>query len=205
MLGLITSDKVIIGVVVGVPLLAFALVAVATRPRLPRPAVAGATLVAAALLVLVLWSVFRPGPRTEATGAQLAGLPRGVITGPVVPSGPPTAPGGPPSPPAPACSPSGTTLQISAQAVAFDKACLAAPADTAFTIEFDNQDAGVPHNVEVFSDPSATERLGGATDAGDFITGPKQITYRVPALPAGNYYFHCDLHPAQMHGDFVVA
>jgi plastocyanin len=206
MLGLISSDKVLIGVVAGIPLVAFALIALLTRPRIPRPAAAAATLAAAALVIVAIWAVFRPGPSTVAAGARLASLPRGVVTGPVLPSGPPSAPPQtPPSPAAPACAPSGTALQIAAQGVAFDKACLAAPADTAFTVAFDNRDAGVPHNLEIFSDPSATRRLGGATDASDFVTGPKQVTYRVPALPAGEYFFRCDLHPAQMHGTFVVA
>jgi plastocyanin len=206
MLGLISSDKVLIGVVAGIPLITFALIAFVTHPRVPRPAAIGASLVAAVLVVLAIWAVFRPGQKTVAAGAQLATLPRGAVTGPVIPSGPPSAPPpSPPSPAAPACAPSGTALQIAAQAVAFDKACLAAPANTAFTIAFDNRDAGVPHNLELFSDPSASRRLGGATDASDFVTGPKQITYRVTALAAGEYFFRCDLHPAQMHGTFVVA
>ena len=203
MVALISSDKVVIAVVVGIPLVAFALVALLTRPRIPRPAAAVASLVSAVLVGVALWAVFRPGQPSVASGAQLASLPRGAVTGPVVPSQAP--PQTPASPLAPPCAPGGTTLEIAAQALAFDKDCLAAPADTAFEIVFDNREAGVPHNVEIFSDPSASRRLGGATDAGDFITGPKQVTYRVPALPAGQYFFRCDLHPPQMNGTFVVA
>jgi plastocyanin len=203
MLALISSDKVLFGVVAGIPLVTFALIAIVTRPRVPRPAAAAATVVAVALVAVAIWAVFRPGQPTVAAGARLASLPHGVVTGPAGPSVAP--PQSPASPPPPACSPSGTTLQIAAQAIAFDKACLAAPANTAFSLVFDNQAAGIPHNVEIFSDPSATKRLGGATDASDFVTGPKQVTYKVSAIPAGEYFFRCDLHPAQMHGTFVVA
>jgi plastocyanin len=202
MVGLISSEKVVIGLVVGIPLIVVALIVASTYPRIPR-AVTGAAVVVAVLLVAVaLWAAFRPEGATVASGAQLASLPENAVTGPSAPAaGPPTTQ----APPEPACSPGGTTVEITARAVAFDKDCLAAPADTAFSLAFDNQDPGVPHNVEIFRTPAASERLGGAKDAGDFITGPDQVTYQVSALPAGTYFFRCDLHPAQMHGDFVVA
>jgi cytochrome c oxidase subunit 2 len=102
------------------------------------------------------------------------------------------------------CSPTGTTLQIAAKNIHFDKTCLAAPANQPFTIDFDNQDAGVPHNVEVYTDKSATERLGGATGLSDTITGPAKTTYKVGALKPGTYYFQCDVHASAMQGTFVV-
>ena len=42
---------------------------------------------------------------------------------------------------------------------AFDASCLAAPANEAFTIDFDNMDAGVPHNISIYTDASATTLL----------------------------------------------
>jgi plastocyanin len=102
-----------------------------------------------------------------------------------------------------ACRPDGTTLQISAQNIAFDKNCLAAPTGKPFTIDFENKEA-VPHNVEIFTDSSATERLGGATGPTDTIAGPDSVMYKVDALKAGTYYFHCDVHPTAMFGTFVV-
>ncbi len=94
---------------------------------------------------------------------------------------------------------------VVAQGTAFDKDCLAAPADTAFSLVLDNQDAGLPHNVAIFEDSSLSSRLGGASGPGDFITGPDQTTYEVSALSPGTYYFLCELHPAQMTGTFVAA
>ena len=115
---------------------------------------------------------------------------------------PPTAT--PAAPSGAACSPGGTTIQVVAHNIAFDKPCYAAPANTAFTIDFNNQDAGTQHNVEIFTDQSATTRLGGATGPTDTITGPATTAYKVPALKAGTYFFRCDIHPTQMNGTFVV-
>jgi plastocyanin len=94
---------------------------------------------------------------------------------------------------------------VVAQGTAFDTDCLAAPADTAFSLVLDNQDAGIPHNVTIYEDSSLSRRLGGASGAGDFITGPDQLTYEISALSPGTYFFQCDLHPPQMNGAFVVA
>jgi plastocyanin len=41
------------------------------------------------------------------------------------------------------------------------------------------------------------------TFAGEIVTGPKQIVYNVPALPAGSYYFSCQVHP-NMHGTITA-
>ena len=84
--------------------------------------------------------------------------------------------------------------------VKFDKSCLAAPAGQAFTITFNNQDAGVPHDVAIYTNSSATTTLF----KGAVVTGPTTTTYHVPALKAGTYYFRCDIHPTQMTGTFVV-
>lgn len=98
------------------------------------------------------------------------------------------------------CTPSGTALSISAQAVHYSTSCLAAPAGKPFTIAFHNQDSGVPHNVAIFNSPAATKVLF----TGQIVTGPTTAAYHVPALPAGTYYFRCDVHPTAMHGTFVV-
>ena len=34
--------------------------------------------------------------------------------------------------------------------------------------------------------------------------GPKTTTYKLPALKAGTYFFHCDAHPTAMQGKLVV-
>jgi plastocyanin len=118
---------------------------------------------------------------------------------------PSPTPSPPPTGPPELCQPSGSTdLSISAKAIAFDVSCLAAPVGTPFTIAFDNQDAGIPHNVDIYKDAAFSEHLAGATGPTDTIIGPTTTTYDVDALSAGTYFFKCDVHP-NMTGIFVVA
>jgi plastocyanin len=92
------------------------------------------------------------------------------------------------------CAPSGPSLQISAQNTAFDKDCLAAPAGRAFTITFDNKDAGTPHNVNILTS------AGTSLFKGAIVTGVTTVTYHVGVLKPGTYVFRCDVHPDSMHG-----
>ncbi|MEA2521041.1 MAG: hypothetical protein QOI81_687 [Actinomycetota bacterium] len=94
------------------------------------------------------------------------------------------------------CSPTGTNLSITALNTAFDKSCLAAPADKAFKIVFDNQDP-FNHNVAIYDSSNKV-----------LFTGPltaSPTTYHVGGLPAGTYKFQCDVHPTVMNGIFIVA
>ena len=63
--------------------------------------------------------------------------------------------------------------------------------DAAFTIAFDNQDAGQPHNIEI------KDAAGAQVFKGDLITGPAKTTYNVPALAAGTLPVH--LHGPPQH------
>jgi plastocyanin len=118
---------------------------------------------------------------------------------------PSPTPSPPPTGPPELCQPTGsTTLSITAKAIAFNVSCLAAEAGTAFTIAFDNQDAGIPHNVDIYKDAAFSQHLAGATGPTDTILGPSQTTYDVDPLSAGTYFFKCDVH-ANMTGVFVVA
>jgi plastocyanin len=82
--------------------------------------------------------------------------------------------------------------QISASSlVSFDTKLLIVPAGRPFDLVFDNRQAGVPHNVEIDDSPARTRVIFD----GAVITGPAQVTYRVPALAAGDYYFLCRIHP----------
>jgi plastocyanin len=117
------------------------------------------------------------------------------------------SPPGAPSPAAPKCKPSGTTLEITAEKNKFDKDCLAAPANQAFTIEFINKDK-VPPGEEPFASHNVSIESGTGVRtffAGEIIRGPKTVEYQVDALPAGTYGFECDVHPRRMKGTFVVA
>jgi hypothetical protein len=166
------------------------------------------TVVVLALVVVGLWVAFGASPPPATTTPAIAAggsqFPAAFPSAPGPgPSGPSAQPSG--SPPVPAtCAPSGTKLEIAASGIAYDKRCLAAPANQAFTVTFTNRDAGTPHNFEIFTDPSAATRLGGAKDATDVVVGPGSTTYDVQALESGTYFFHCDIHPTQMSGTFIV-
>ncbi len=97
------------------------------------------------------------------------------------------------------CSPSGTTLAITASGTKFNTDCLAAPAGQAFTVTFDNKDS-ITHNLTILESHAATEAL---FDAG-VIQGPATKTLNVPALKAGTFAFHCKIHPGLMSGTFIV-
>lgn len=80
--------------------------------------------------------------------------------------------------------------------------CLKAPADTEVKIKYTNG-GGAPHNVAVISgSPSSPkETYLGLPEAKTIDKG--EITYTVPALPAGNYTFYCQVHPI-MSGTYLV-
>ncbi len=92
--------------------------------------------------------------------------------------------------------PVGAVLEITAEGIAFDTDTLAAPADTPFQIVFANNDAGIPHNVEIKKD-------GQSVWVGDIFNGVETRTYDVPALAAGTYEFICTVHP-NMKGTLTV-
>ena len=97
---------------------------------------------------------------------------------------------------APSAGGAGGAVQISALNIAFEQTSATAPADAPFTIHFNNKEA-VPHNVDV------KDSSGASKFKGDIVTGPKEVDYQVPALPAGDYTFVCDVH-ANMTGTLKV-
>lgn len=103
-------------------------------------------------------------------------------------------------PPADCARVSNGVITISAKNIKFDAPCMVANANEAFTIRFTNEEA-VPHDVAVYTDSSTTNEIM----RGDPITGPnKTIDYSVEALSAGEYFFHCTIHPAMNGALYVV-
>jgi plastocyanin len=96
-----------------------------------------------------------------------------------------------------ASQPVGATVKLAAQNIQYDQTTLAAPANTAFVIEFTNNDAGVPHNVSI------KDQAGMEMFKGDIFNGVDTKRYQVPALPAGTYTFFCAVHP-NMTGTLTV-
>jgi plastocyanin len=94
----------------------------------------------------------------------------------------------------------GGGLTVVAKALAFDTDEIDLPAGQPTTLTFDNEDAGVPHNIAIYSDDSLGETLFQGTQ----FPGIATEEYQIPALDAGTYYFHCDVHTT-MNGSVVVA
>ncbi len=89
-------------------------------------------------------------------------------------------------------------LTIAAKDLAFSTSTLSAPANEPFQIVFDNQESA-PHNVAIYRDSSATEKVFGSDPFG----GPAVVIYEVPALAPGSYFFRCDVHP-DMSGQLIA-
>jgi len=99
-------------------------------------------------------------------------------------------------PPAPSGAAAGPTLNLVAKDIKFDQATLTGPA-TGFTIHFDNQDAGTPHDVDILD-------ASGAKVVDDkVITGLATADYPIAPLKAGTYKFQCSIHPS-MTGTLTV-
>jgi plastocyanin len=88
---------------------------------------------------------------------------------------------------------------VVAKALAFDTDEIDLPAGQPTALTFDNEDAGVPHNIAIYNDDSLSETLF----QGEQFPGIATQEYAIPALEAGTYYFHCDVHPT-MSGTVVV-
>jgi len=99
-------------------------------------------------------------------------------------------------PPTATAPPGAQVINLTAQNVKFDQSSLQVPAGKAFVIHFDNKDA-IAHNVGIYQ---------GSKEVftGKIVTGPTTIDYQVPALPAGNYTFQCDVHPNVMNGTLTA-
>jgi plastocyanin len=163
---------------------------------------------ALALIVAACSSAAGGAPSFTYAPVQSASTMPGMDMSPPASAAPPasapatsTAPAG--SEPASAAPPpggpvaNGATVHIAAQNIEFDTNHLDAPAGQAFTLEFDNNDPGIPHNVEI-KDASGASRFKG-----QIVTGPMKVSYQIPALEAGTYMFICDVHP-NMTGTLTV-
>ena len=79
--------------------------------------------------------------------------------------------------------------------IAFEPTSLVVPADEAFTLRFNNRDAGVQHNVDIFDNADFS---GTALFEGELVTGVREFDYGVDPLSAGGYFFRCIVHPTMV-------
>lgn len=93
---------------------------------------------------------------------------------------------------------SGGTVEITAEDLAFDAEVIEAPAGEAFTVTLVNNDSE-PHNIAFY-----VEEGGEEIAKSEIIGEGETVEVEVPALDAGEYFFVCDVHPAEMTGTLVV-
>jgi plastocyanin len=93
------------------------------------------------------------------------------------------------------------SVELVAKDLKFDKDEITLKANTETTVTLDNKDNGVLHNFSIYKSSDAAE----SEFKGDLTTGPATTDYTVPALPAGTYYFRCDVHPDTMNGTVTVS
>jgi plastocyanin len=61
----------------------------------------------------------------------------------------------------------------------------------------------VPHNVAFYETKDADNPILPPTET-PLFPGPRTVTYKLPALKNGTYFFRCDAHAQAMNGDLVV-
>jgi cytochrome c oxidase subunit II len=98
------------------------------------------------------------------------------------------------------CTPTGSSITLTAQHIKWDKTCIAAVAGQPIKITIINKDDGIAHNFAIWVDSSLKKRLFQTGN----MSGPATKTYTAPALPAGKYYFQCDVHGPAMSGTLII-
>ena len=93
--------------------------------------------------------------------------------------------------------PNAKVVTVTAQNIAFTTTTVTAPAGAAFTLSFDNEDASIPHDVQI------KDASGAQVFKTDVFPGVAKRDYPVPALKAGSYPFACTVHP-NMTGTLTV-
>jgi plastocyanin/mono/diheme cytochrome c family protein len=99
--------------------------------------------------------------------------------------------------PAASADANATHVKVTASGIAFTTPTVTAPAGKAFVIDFDNEDASTPHNIQI------KDSTGAVKFQGDTFSGVATKAYQVPAITAGTYPFICTVHPT-MTGTLTV-
>jgi plastocyanin len=191
-------DRLILPVLIPVGALAFILFLALVMSQIllnVHPAVATAVGISIAINLLISFSVMAAKP----DGGRPLMVVLGAITALPLLFGVAAAAGLAPAPEEEHAGEEGPVVEIAANNLAFDKKELAIPADTEFVLAFNNQEAQ-PHNVAILE----AQGSANALFRGAIITGPKLSEETVEPIPAGEYYFQCDVHP-NMSGTVTAA
>ena len=116
--------------------------------------------------------------------------PRSAVAGAPGASGAP--PAGSAAPPVGSAAPASDLptgdVTVTASGIKYVETTFTAPTAKPFTIVFDNQDAGTPHDIDI------RDSAGALVFDGKVIQGVSNIVYDVGALPAGTYPYVCSIH-----------
>lgn len=97
-------------------------------------------------------------------------------------------------------SATGTRFKLAVKNIQWSATRIVVPAGKPVDITFENEDSGITHNFAIYTNSSASKSLF----KGPLTKGPAVTVLHVPALPAGTYYFQCDVHGQAMSGTYVV-
>jgi plastocyanin len=89
-------------------------------------------------------------------------------------------------------------LTIVARATKFSPSQLTAIAGATITVTLDNQDAGITHDLIIYTPSGATAAQTPA------FAGPAQQSTTFTPGAVGNYFFKCSLHPVAMTGAISI-
>lgn len=131
---------------------------------------------------------FKITPAANATPSPAASAaPSAALSSPTAPAATPDRPGS-------------SVIEIAAVSSTFDvEEVVARPG--AVTVEFDNRDGGVIHNIHFFAGEDADDESVAETE---LDVGPIKQTLTFDVEP-GEYYYQCDAHPTTMSGTLTVA
>ena len=126
-----------------------------------------------------------------------------VGTAPGTPAASPPVQTAPPTTSSPSAPPAGgtpvTSLTVAAKNIAFDTTSFVLKANAQISLTFDNQDAGIPHNLAIFTEENGGTKIFGQAP----FNGPAKETWTFTAPAPGTYFFHCEVHP-NMKGTVIV-
>src|SRR5262249_12231452 len=98
------------------------------------------------------------------------------------------------------CTPTGSSITLTAQHISWNTKCIAAVAGQPIRVTIINKDGGIAHNFAIWVSSALKKRLYQTPN----VTGPATKTFTAPALPAGKYYFQCDVHGPAMSGTLII-
>ena len=97
------------------------------------------------------------------------------------------------------CPAASASLKIVASGTKFDTGCLAGTANQQLTLSYENKDQ-INHGLVLLESHTSVDPFFRV----DVFSGPRTQSFTIPAQRPGTYAFHCQVHPTQMSGTFVV-